>query len=88
MSDRRTRYPAAKQPNCPDCGIAMETGFIPDTSNAFIHEASSWVSGEAKEAFWNGLDLKGRLAFPIRSYRCSRCGLLREYAFTPSFRHG
>lgn len=37
---------------------------------------------------WTGLKLTGKLVFPITSFRCGTCGLLRSYAFRPGERHG
>ena len=88
MSDRGKRYPTPKQPTCPDCGVVIEAGFIPDSWNALASDVSNWVSGQAKDDMWRGLKLSGKLAFPITSFRCGRCGLLREYAFRPSQRLG
>jgi len=66
----------------------MEPGVIPDTWNAVQTDRSAWVAGLPEESTWRGLKLTGKLAYPIVSFRCSRCGLLKEYAFRPSQRLG
>lgn len=85
---RPKRYPTPKIPTCPDCGIHMEPGMIPDANNAIYATRSAWVPGFADESMLSGLKLTGKLVFPITSFRCGQCGLLRAYAFRPTQRHG
>jgi hypothetical protein len=66
----------------------MEPGLIPDNWNALMSDRSSWVPGMEEDSLMTGLKLGGRLVFPITAFRCGKCGLLRNYAFKPSQRHG
>lgn len=66
----------------------MEPGGVPDSWNAILSDRTVWVQGIPKDTVWRGLDLAGKLAFPIVSFRCGQCGLLREYAFRPTERLG
>ncbi|MBL7938179.1 MAG: hypothetical protein JNL43_02365 [Flavobacteriales bacterium] len=88
MKTARSRYPAPKTPQCPDCKVDMEPGIIPDTWNALVSDRSAWISGIPGDNLLTGLKLTGKLMFPIVSFRCGKCGLLREYAFRPTERHG
>lgn len=88
MSPTRSRYPSPKVPQCPDCKVDMEPGLIPDNWNAIYTDQSSWVQGKPEDRMLTGLKLSGRPVFPITAFRCSKCGLLRSYAFKPSQRHG
>lgn len=90
MSTERTRsrYPAPRIPECPDCKCPMEPGIVPDSWNAILSDRTVWVQGTSKDSVRCGLDLAGKLAFPIVSFRCGNCGLLREYAFRPTQRLG
>jgi hypothetical protein len=77
---------------CPDCRVPMDAGCIPDHghSAAFIpgwqstdaiHPAPrflAWMMGAAGD---RAIQFARNQRFiPITSYRCPRCGLLREYA--------
>lgn len=64
---------------CPDCGVEMEAGFIPDHYAQTIR--SHWHPGPGTETtFLGNLKLDGVAMIPIAAYRCPRCGLLRQYA--------
>lgn len=65
----------------------MEEGFTLDQTYGGTNQGS-WVQGKPTSSFWTGIKLKGRLIFPMTTYRCSSCGLLRSYSFRPAERHG
>lgn len=88
MRTRSQRYPTPRIPKCPDCGLDMEPGVIPDTWNAIQTDRSVWVAGIPEESMLQGLSVSGKLAFPIVSFRCGKCGQLKEYAFRPTQRLG
>ena len=88
MKSTRTSYPTSRIPQCPDCKVDMEPGIIPDTWNALVTDRSAWVPGIPEDSLLTGLKLSGKLIFPIVAFRCAKCGLLRNYAFRPSQRHG
>jgi len=80
-------YPAPITPHCSNCQEPMEPGFVVDHTYGSSLQ-SSWVEGKPVDSFWTGLKLKGRLVFPVTTFRCRSCGLLHSYAFRPSERHG
>lgn len=83
-----SRYPLPAVPKCPDCGIDMTPGFMPDDLNMLESNQSVWVGGQPEESLARGVKLRGKLSFPITAFRCGQCGLLRLYAFRPSHRNG
>jgi predicted RNA-binding Zn-ribbon protein involved in translation (DUF1610 family) len=66
------------EPNCPQCRVAMERGFLLDTGHA--NTVANWVEGEPEKSVWTGIRLKNRTLRPIVSYRCPTCGLLLDFA--------
>ena len=73
----------AKIPQCPDCRIRMDVGFIPDTTyGAVLH--SHWHKGPPEQASFLGLPVGTKIdkadMKPITAWRCGRCGLLRFHA--------
>jgi hypothetical protein len=68
-----------KIPSCPDCRVAMETGFLLDRTNDYAHP-SAWVEGAPEPSFWAGTKTRGKERHPVASWRCPHCGLLRLYA--------
>lgn len=85
MSEERSRRKMSFQQEvkCPDCEVAMVKGFMPDkTHNGTYY--TRWVPGELTFwcSFFSGLNGKG--TYPVSSYRCPHCGLLRSYAVTPA----
>ena len=70
----------ADDPTCPYCKVAMEEGFVLDRGHANSRDIAKWVEGEPERGFWVGLKVKGRAMRPIESFRCTRCGLLQNYA--------
>jgi len=66
-------------PSCPDCHVAMETGFVPDHYAQIIR--SHWHPGTAThKTFLGNLKLDQEAMLPIVAFRCPQCGLLKEYA--------
>ncbi len=68
---------------CPGCGGRMEEGFIPDiTRNAVL--PSCWHPGPPEKATFFGLPVGTKIDSkrmqPIRTWRCSSCGLLQSFA--------
>lgn len=69
-----------KQPTCPDCGLQMERGFVPDMWG--IATQSNWHPGSVKElrTLIGCLKLDDNLIMKITAYRCPECGQLKQYA--------
>lgn len=68
-------------PKCPTCGVNLEVGFILDNMNGEgARMPAEWVEGKPLKSWWGGLKTSGRRNFPVSSFRCPKCGLLREYA--------
>ena len=71
---------------CPDCGKAMEKGFVPDFAYAAIAQMV-WHRGEPEPAHLlgikTGVKVDKKEFVPITSYRCTGCGVLRFYAQVP-----
>jgi hypothetical protein len=74
-----------KDRTCPDCGSAMEEGFIPDYSEGGPIEAL-WHRGRAEQLFFFGVfrttqpKIDKTKLFTITSFCCTKCGLLKSYA--------
>jgi len=72
-------------PTCPDCGSAMEEGFLPDMSYGG-HIEGHWHRGRAEPYLFLGLfkrtqpKLDNNKLLTIESFRCTKCGLLKSYA--------
>ena len=66
-------------PTCPDCGVAMEGGFVLDQTHGGNAQAD-WVEGAPEKSIWTGLRLKGHRRIPLYAWRCPRCSLVRFYA--------
>lgn len=71
---------------CPDCAGDMEAGFIPDASYDKIVQ-TCWHRGEPEPKKFLGMKTKsGALDYDvsnmlgITTYRCTKCGLLKNYA--------
>lgn len=68
-----------KTPVCTDCHVEMETGFVPDLYAQIVR--SRWHPGAGTEkTFVGNLKLDNDSMIPITSFRCPRCGLLKQYA--------
>jgi hypothetical protein len=74
-----------KDPSCPDCGSAMEEGFLRDMSYGGQFEGH-WHRGRAEPFLLLGLfktnqpKIDKNKLLKIESYRCMKCGLLKSYA--------
>ncbi len=68
-----------KAPECPNCREAMSPGYLLDHSHGYFAQGA-WVAGVPEKSFWSGLKMRGKLKYPITSYRCVRCHLLVSYA--------
>lgn len=73
-------------PKCPDCATEMEPGAIIDRGHGNTEAAARWVEGGETKT-WSFLGIKttslavsGHEVRTIQSFRCPRCGLLRNYA--------
>ena len=68
---------------CPECGGKLEEGFIPDATYGQYLQ-THWHSGPPEKAMFFGLNLGAKVSksrmHPIKTFRCSGCGLLRSYA--------
>ena len=71
-------------PECPNCGVAMEDGFMIDRGHANAASQSQWAEGIPERSWWQGVRLKGKDRIPTITYRCPRCGLLQSYALPES----
>ena len=69
-----------KQPNCPQCHVSMEQGFLLDRGHANVGNAARWVEGAPEKSVWTGVKLKDRSVRPVVSYRCPQCSLLLDFA--------
>jgi hypothetical protein len=68
---------------CPECGGAMEAGFVLDIGYGTSMMAR-WVQGSADMKWYGSVDLSGRDCRKVTSYRCGGCGLLKSYAIEPA----
>ena len=78
-SDKRT---------CPECGSSMVEGFIVDMAHG-ARMVPRWIAGAPERTWGAGAKTKGKEARTVETYRCTKCGLLRSYAYeqvtAPSF---
>jgi predicted RNA-binding Zn-ribbon protein involved in translation (DUF1610 family) len=65
-------------PKCLRCGTEMEEGFVPDRAAAVF--VPSWVRGQPEKSFWTGTKISTKEQYPIRTFRCPKCGCLESYA--------
>ena len=68
-------------PKCPACSVLMAEGYILD--NVYgegLRKAAEWVAGQPVRTFWGGLNTSKKYKVAVLSFRCPKCGLLREYA--------
>lgn len=65
---------------CADCGGPLERGYVLDHAHMNNQVRARWVQGEPDVGFWNTLRVRGHRQIAIRAYRCTDCGLLRQYA--------
>lgn len=65
---------------CIRCRGSMEPGFVLDRGHHSTAGTQDWVEGEPERSFWTGVKTKGKEKFPVRTFRCARCGYLEAYA--------
>jgi hypothetical protein len=65
---------------CTDCGGAMERGYVLDHAHHDRSMRARWVEGEPDIGMLGGLRTTSRRQIAIRAYRCTECGLLKQYA--------
>jgi hypothetical protein len=64
---------------CPDCRVEMEVGFVPDHYAQIIQ--SRWYPGlPTEKTFVGNLKLDANAMIPVTAYRCTQCGLLKQFA--------
>jgi ATP-dependent Clp protease ATP-binding subunit ClpC len=66
-----SRPGAARRAQCPDCGVPMEPGHLPDKAGP-SNAVTKWVRGAPA-------DKPGAKSFDVVAYRCPNCGLIRLY---------
>ena len=64
-------------PECPDCRVTMELGWIMDFTQGGI--APTWVRGSVEKGFW-GVKVRGKERLPVNTFRCPKCGQLKSFA--------
>jgi hypothetical protein len=69
------------EPKCPACDVLMEEGYILDNMyGEGMKKAAEWVEGRPVRSFFGGVKTSKVHKCPVQSFRCPKCGLLREYA--------
>ena len=58
----------------------MEEGVTLDRKHGNAIGVPEWLEGPPEHSIWTGLKTKGRDRFPVRTFRCTRCGYLESYA--------
>ena len=51
-----------------------------DRGHHSVVGTQDWVRGEPERSFWFGIKTKGKDKYPVRTFRCERCGYLEAYA--------
>ena len=64
---------------CPKCKARMEEGFLLDKTHG-ANLSSHWIAGAPERSFWTGVKVRGKRLVPVRTFRCTSCGLLESYA--------
>ncbi|WP_326525708.1 hypothetical protein [Sphingomonas sp.] len=64
---------------CLRCGGRLEEGYVIDEGYG-SRTPSTWIEGAPEKSFWAGLKTGDRRKLPIDTWRCTRCGLLEQYA--------
>lgn len=72
-------------PNCPDCQCRMDLGFLPELADNHITGLTGWHPGAAEVKRFLGMKthqirVDWKQVYPVTTFRCPRCGLLRSYA--------
>jgi hypothetical protein len=62
----------------------MIEGVIADAKSDTGRLIPRWIEGHPETSFWEGLKTKGKEAFWVETYRCTKCGLLKSYATEPA----
>jgi hypothetical protein len=57
----------------------MEEGFLLDKTHG-ANLSGHWVAGAPERSFWTGVKIRGKRIHPVRTFRCTACGLLESYA--------
>ena len=69
---------------CAECGGRVEEGYVADRGDYNVSSVAEWVQGAPEVARFLGMNAglitKDRARIPIRTLRCTGCGLLRFYA--------
>jgi hypothetical protein len=72
---------------CPECGSAMEDGFIPDMAHVQVLQLA-WQRGLPEDfkflGMKNGVKMNPAESLKITTRRCTNCGFLKLYAKPPS----
>lgn len=68
-----------KPSQCAKCGGTLVEGFILDETHG-SHDVSTWVEDPPVKSFWVGHKLAGKEKIEVRTFRCTRCGYLENYA--------
>jgi hypothetical protein len=66
--------------DCLRCRGPMEPGFLLDRHHHHSLGTQDWVEGEPERSFWTGIKTRGKDKYPVRTFRCERCGYLEAYA--------
>jgi hypothetical protein len=64
---------------CPECGGAMEPGFVADLSGDTVMP-SEWIGGTPERSWFTGTRLRGKARAPLTALRCDACGFVKLYA--------
>lgn len=65
---------------CIRCEGVMEEGFILDHGHYNAKMVNTWVEGEPVKSFWSGIKTSDKQRFAIKTFRCTECGYLENYA--------
>lgn len=66
-------------PTCPKCAGPMEQGFIAARSDNAA-TVTHWIEGTPQYGFFGGTKITGKKQFPVRTFRCAKCGFIESYA--------
>jgi hypothetical protein len=65
---------------CADCGGPMEQGYVLDHGHHDRSMRARWIEGAPEVGLFGFLRTAGHRQIVIRAYRCTECGLLKQYA--------
>lgn len=65
---------------CAKCGGRMDEGRLVTTDSNSARLQVGWVHGIPERSFWTGLKVAKKDIMTVATYRCTRCGLLENYA--------